>query len=212
MRFVTLIMLVFITINLHAVDFVIKEVQDKFDEIDASLATKAVAGSIDNADIASDAAIAFSKLAELSSGKIIIGNGSSVPTAIAENEDGLNAHRVARATWDFAVDGGAQGAIGLGVTLPAKSIIEHAYFYTVTQVVDGGTGTGALHCEDANNLYSAADVTGNADGTLVEGIADGTTSNFVKDIASACELTWTIAGADATAGKLIFFVHYTVAE
>jgi len=170
-------------VNAAKVPFVAKEVEDKFLSLDSSITTlnsAVAAGAITEAQLA-------------------------VPTA-----DGLNAYRVARATWDFAEHGGAQTAIGLGVTLPAKAVIEHAYFYTVTQVTDGGTGTGALSCEDANNLYSAADVTGNAAGVMVEGVPDGDVANFVTGIAAACELTWTIAGADATAGKLNFYVRYTV--
>lgn len=142
-------------------------------------------------------------------------NLASATTAAALNDatsDGLNTSRTARATWDFATDGGAVSAIGLGVTLPAKSIIEHAYFYTVTQVTAGGSSTGALSCEDANNLYSAASQTETAAGTITEGVADGTTTNFVSNIANACELTWTIASVQASAGKINFFVKYTVAE
>ena len=41
------------------------------------------AGSVTNASVASDAAIAFSKLAALTSGNIIVGNGSNVPTSVA---------------------------------------------------------------------------------------------------------------------------------
>jgi len=185
MKLLTILISLFACLHLYAakVPFVAKEVEDKFLSIDSSITTL-------NAAVAAGA-VTEDKLA--------------VPTA-----DGLNAYRVARATWDFAEHGGAQTAIGLGVTLPAKAIIEHAYFYTVTQVTDGGTGTGALSCEDANNLYSAADVTGNAAGTLVEGVPDGDVANFVTSIANACELTWTIAGANATAGKLNFYVRYQV--
>jgi hypothetical protein len=187
MKILTLFITFFVCLQLQAakVPFVHKEVSDKFTALDSSITTlnsAVAAGAITEAQLA-------------------------VPTA-----DGLNAMRVARATWDFAVDGGDVGAIGLGVTLPAKAIIEHVYWYTHTQVTDGGAGTGALSCEDANNLFSAADITGNAAGAIVEGIADGTTTNFVSDISAACELTWTIGTAAATAGKLIFYVHYTVAE
>lgn len=40
-------------------------------------------GSIVNADISASAAIAFSKLAALTSARILVGNGSNVPTAVA---------------------------------------------------------------------------------------------------------------------------------
>lgn len=49
---------------------------------DAGVSTPS-AGSVTNASVASDAAIAFSKLATLTSGNIIVGNGSNVPTSVA---------------------------------------------------------------------------------------------------------------------------------
>jgi hypothetical protein len=174
----------FVTLQLHAVAFVIPEINTKFDSVDANIATNVT-------NIAANTALTA---------------GTTSPSS-----DGNNASRVARATWDFAVDGGS-GAIDLGVDIPANALINLAYFYTVTQVTDSGSGTGALHCEDANNLFSAADVTGNGDGTVVLGIPQNTSATMVKAIAADCDLTWTIATAAATAGKLIFFVHYTVVE
>lgn len=158
--------------------------------------------ALDAADTTNTAAIAANTL---------ITAKTSDLTALA-SADGIGAKRVARATWDFAVDGGAVSAIDLGVTIPAKALINFAYFYTVTQVTDAGTGTGALHCEDADNLYAAADVTGNAAKVVVLGVPQNSAATMVKDIAASCNLTWTIAGTPATAGKLIFFVEYTIVE
>ena len=177
-----LIALFLLASTAFAVDFVAAEVDTKFAELDASIATNVTNVSTNTTDLA----------------------GASA--------DGNHVKRVARATWDFAADGGAIGAIGLGVTIPAKALINFAYWYTVTQVTDGGSGTGALKCEDANNLFTAADVTGNAAKVVVLGIPQNSAATMVKDIGAACELTWSIAGADATAGKLIFFVEYTVIE
>lgn len=50
-------------------------------------ATSIVAGSIVNAEIDSNAAIAFSKLAPLSSGAILVGNSSNVATAVVPTGD-----------------------------------------------------------------------------------------------------------------------------
>lgn len=124
--------------------------------------------------------------------------------------DGLRASRVARVTYDVAVDGGTVAARGLGVTLPAKSLITKAWFYTQVQFVDAGSGTVALHCEDANNIFTATDITGNAVAAVVMGAADGAVANMVKAIANACEITATVAGAAQTAGKLVLFVEYVV--
>ena len=130
-----------------------------------------------------------------------------VPTS-----DGLMAVRTARATYDIAVDGGDAAAHGLGVTLPANALILHSWFYVVTQFVDAGAGTVAIHCEDADNIYAAADITGNSAGAVVEGVQDGTAANFTGSIAAACELTATVATAAQSAGKLILFVDYVVVE
>ena len=187
MRF--LIALFLLASTAFAVDFVAAEVDTKFAELDASIATNVTNVSTNVTNIAT--------------------NTTDLAGASA---DGNHVKRVARATWDFAADGGATSAIGLGVTIPAKALVNFAYWYTVTQVVDGGSGTGALSCEDANNLFTAADVTGNAAKVVVLGIPQNSAATMVKDIGAACELTWTIAGAAATAGKLIFFVEYTILE
>jgi len=111
---------------------------------------------------------------------------------------------------------GAAAAYGLGITIPANAIMVRSWFYTVTQFVDAGSGTVALSCETANNIFSAADITGNADGVLVDGVQqafatfDGTGAAGI--LGSACELTATVATAAQTAGKLILFVEYLIAE
>jgi hypothetical protein len=127
-----------------------------------------------------------------------------------QTADGLTAGRVARVTYDVAVDGGTIAARGLGVTLPAKTLIKKAWFYTVTQFADAGSGTVALHCEDANNIFTATDITGNAAGVVVMGAADGAVANMVKAIGAACEVTATVAGAAQTQGKLILYIEYVV--
>lgn len=51
------------------------------------IAASVVRGDIVNANIKSDAAIAFSKLAALNSAQILVGNGSNVPTAVSVTGD-----------------------------------------------------------------------------------------------------------------------------
>lgn len=126
------------------------------------------------------------------------------------DKDGNPALRVARFTYDTAVNGGTIGARGLGVFLPANAMIVRSYLYVVTQFVDGGSGTVALSCEDANNIKTATDITGSAAGAFIEGQSTGAASAFVASIAARCEINATVAGADQTAGKLIGFVEYVV--
>lgn len=49
--------------------------------------TDIAAGAVANAEIATNAAIAFTKLANLTSGNILVGNASNVPTAVAVTGD-----------------------------------------------------------------------------------------------------------------------------
>lgn len=117
-----------------------------------------------------------------------------------------------RVPYDVAVNGGSVGAHGLGKYLPAKAIVTQAWFYTVTQFTDSGTGTVAISCEDANNLYTATDITGITATTVTAGAATGSAASMVKGIAAPCEVTATVATAAQTAGKLIFYIRYVLAE
>jgi hypothetical protein len=131
-------------------------------------------------------------------------------TATYATQEGHHSLRVAKVVYDVAADGGTIGARGLGVFLPAKALIKQAWFYVDTQFVDAGTGTVALSCEDANNIYTATDITGQAVGTVTSGAATGVAANMVKAIAAQCEITATVAGAAQTAGKLTLWVEYVV--
>jgi hypothetical protein len=147
-------------------------------------------------------------VASIGTSGIVIGNASGVAAGEALGVDGFMQHRMVRATYDVAVDLGTIAAHGLGITIPAGAIITRSWFYTVTQFVDAGAGTVALHCEDANNIYSAADITGNAIGVMITGVQDDAIANFTGSIAADCELTATVATAAQTAGKLILYVEY----
>lgn len=128
--------------------------------------------------------------------------------------EGIIARKTARATYDVAVDGGTVGARGLGVWLPAKALITRSYFYVVTQFAStaGATATMAFSCEDANNIKTASSYNGPSAGSFVEGQSTGTAASMVGSIASACEITATIATASQTAGKANIFVDYVVGD
>lgn len=130
----------------------------------------------------------------------------------AYTADGLLSLRVARATYDVSADGGGIGAHGLGVYLPANALLKQAYFYVKTQFVSASNGTVALSCEDANNIYSATNITGQAGGTITAGVPLGTVATMTSAIAASCELTATVASASYTAGKLNLFLEYLVRD
>lgn len=125
--------------------------------------------------------------------------------------DGLHAYRVARATYDRAVDGGAQGAIPLGVTLPDNAVITRAYFDIITGMTSsGGTGTIAITTEGSGDVLAAVDADTLSTG-LTEGIQTGTVGNMIK-MTAAREITATIAAEDLTAGKFVVFIEYVVSD
>lgn len=129
-----------------------------------------------------------------------------------QGKEGKIVERVARVIYDVATDLGTAGAHTLGVKLPANTLITRSYLYIVTQFVDAGAGTVALHCEDANNIKTATDITGTAAGGLIEGASTGSAATMVGAITAECEVTATVATADQTAGKLVAYIHYVTFE
>lgn len=137
----------------------------------------------------------------------------ALPSAQSYTGEALVTPRMARVEYDVTGgDSGGVGAHGLGVSLPQSAVITRSWVYTNTQFVDSGSGTLALSCEDANNILTAQDVTGSASNTISEGGSTGTAATFVKNIGAACEITATVGGVAATAGKLTAFIEYIVVD
>lgn len=131
---------------------------------------------------------------------------------VQDSQDGNKVIKVAKVTYEPLVDGGGSGlSYGLGVYLPKGAILKQSWFYTITQFTDDGTGTVAFKCEDANNIYTAADISGITAGTITAGNETGAASAMIAAIAAKCEITATVA-ANQTAGKLMLFVEYVVTE
>lgn len=142
----------------------------------------------------------------LTSGKILVGNGSNVATAVTPSgsltmtnagvfsaaeagADGLYAVKIAKASFAFADGDLDVGTHSLGVALPAKAIIIRSWIHIVTQLVDTGTCSLAIQCEDANNIKTSTDITGTAADGLIEGESTGAASAFKKAIASTCNIS-----------------------
>lgn len=137
--------------------------------------------------------------------------GAVVPRHIAVDR---GAERTEAFLYDFAVQGGAQGAItltdldGTAITLPAKAIIRDAYLETLTTLTSGGsatvdigiTGNTDLFFDEAydNAMFTAAAITAVNDEVPA------------KVGASAVSVLATIGAADLTAGKFVVRIRYTV--
>ena len=129
----------------------------------------------------------------------------AVPTA-----DGKNAMRVIRWNLDCTASSCVVGTVSLGQTLPANAAIYQTWWIVEEQFVDAGSGTVALHCEDANNIFTAADITGDSVGDFVAGNATGVIATMTGGIAAGCTMTATIATIEQTAGILNGWTMYTV--
>lgn len=198
------------------------------------------ASAVTNAKVSASAAIDFSKLATLTSGNILVGSAGNVATSVAASGDVtisnagvtavgagkiteamikaastanvLGVRRIARFTYDFAVNGGAVSTISLGVALPARSIITQSWIQTITPIVStNNDGTLALQCETANNIFTATDIDADSAYAIRAGASDGVAANF-KQITSACNISAVIAVHAFTAGKVIGWAEYVVSE
>ena len=100
-----------------------------------------VDASLVNANLAATAAIAFSKLAALTSAQILVGNGSNVPTAVA-------------VTGDISINNAGLTAIAAGAIVNAD--ISNSAQITGSKVVTGTTSAvGVLQLTDSTSSTSA---------------------------------------------------------
>ena len=98
--------------------------------------------SIANADIATNAAIDYSKLAALADGKILVGNGSNVATAVTPSGD-------------ITISNAGVAAIGSGVIVDAD--INASAAIAGSKLAAGTTSAqGALQLSDATNSTSTS--------------------------------------------------------
>ena len=123
--------------------------------------------------------------------------------------NGINVERMVRFQYNIATaPTGTVGAHLTGASLPAKAVITNSFCYTDVRFVDSGSGSVALSCEDADNILTAGDITGNVIGTIIVG--GPKYSAPISAIASACNITATVAGADQSAGKLTCWIKYVI--
>lgn len=131
--------------------------------------------------------------------------------------DGLQRLHLARATYDFAVDGGAISAIGLGITLPDNAVICGGFIDVATTCISAtDAGTMAISVLSANDIVSAiaiSDVSNPWDAGLQAIVPKANTpeSTGIK-LTAAKEVTATIAVEAFTAGKFTVNLFYTVGD
>lgn len=141
--------------------------------------------------------------------------GGSVTDAILESPAaiGLTAGRVAKAQYLFATHGGAQGTISLGVQLPINAIVLDGMMEVLTAPTSGGAATIAVQTEAANDIITAAAISGAPWSTLGrKDIIPVGTAATSKKMTAARNISIVIGTADLTAGKFNVFLRYVVSD
>jgi len=146
--------------------------------------------------------------------------------------EGTVVREVAVATYDFAVDGGAIGAIGSGVYLPDNAVITEAWIDVITTctTASADAGTMAVHIQAANDIVAAIAVSdasnvwdagirgtkigsyatsGNAETALVQ--TASLAASRLK-LTAVREIIFTIATQAFTAGKFNVYVEYMISD
>lgn len=138
-------------------------------------------------------------------------------SVVTEPADGVWAavERLAKAEYDFAVDGGAISAIDLGVTIPDNAIIVGGFVEVITTCTSAtDAGTGALSILSANDLVTATAISAGGDiwdAGMQDIVPDATGSTAIK-LTSAKAITFTIAVEAFTAGKFNVWLRYVMGE
>lgn len=130
--------------------------------------------------------------------------------------DGLGVMGVARFTFDPSATAGDRtvGAHGTGVTLPQYAVVIGGFFEVNTVFTSAaGTATIAIHVQGANDIQTAAAVSGAPYSTTglkeITPKSNAPESTGIK-LTAAREITATVGTQDLTAGKLTGFLHYVV--
>lgn len=120
--------------------------------------------------------------------------------------------RVAKATYSFAVDGGAQGTItpATNALIPKDAIITAVFVDCTTNVAPATGATIAIN-GGGSTLVSAATATSHGlnTGTVKKSLALASSATAIK-AASNGYITLTVATADLTAGVVNIYVEYTI--
>ena len=143
-------------------------------------------GAITNAKVSASAAIAFSKLAALTSAHILVGNGSNVATDVAMSGDATLAN-----TGALTIANAAVSKAKLATAIQPAAVIKYAAQYTTTggAAAEAITVTGALATDLA----------------FVQLVNDGTNNVSVLSAAVTADTLTVTFSADPGADAIIYY-------
>lgn len=121
----------------------------------------------------------------------------------------LGQPKCARASYDFAVDGGAVGDITLrGDSVPSGAIITDALIHVDTVLTSGGAATVAIKTEGAADINAADAISGAPWSTTGAKRGDFTATTAPIKTTAARAIVATVGTAALTAGKFSVIVWY----
>lgn len=181
--------------------------------LDAKTSGKILVGN--GTDLVSVAVSGDATLA--STGALTIASGAVEESMLAAaNTEGLHAARVARAVYDFSVDGGIIGDIALGATLPDKARVTRSWCEVITPLTsatNAATVAISIPENDVAGIFAAIAINDVSNPWAVGihvGIQDGVIANISEKCTAARALTMTIDVEALMAGKIVFFAEYVV--
>ena len=144
----------------------------------------------------------------------IINGGNVIPgmsPSQANTISGEGPFKVARALYDFSVDGGAVGTLTLELadSIPTGAVVLGGWVDVQTIVTSGGAATVAVQLEAANDIVNAAAVSGAPWSTTGrKSIIPVFTGATTVKTSAARQIKIVIGTATLTAGKFEVFLLY----
>lgn len=101
-------------------------------------------------------------MAIISGGQVIEGSVPRNPNMVADKGLAGGIMKMARAVYDFAVEGGAVGAINLlaGAEIPSGAVILGGYLDVITVPTSAGAPTLGVQVEGTNDVVASALISG----------------------------------------------------
>ena len=128
--------------------------------------------------------------------------------------EGAQSRGVAKFSYDFDIEGGAQGDIILrGTPLPSKAIVWDGVVDVITALVGVGASAAVSTAQAANDLITAAAVAGAPWSTTGSKavVPVGTAAASIKLTADRAPKL-VVSAADLTAGKFNLFIEYYLSD
>jgi hypothetical protein len=124
-----------------------------------------------------------------------------------------NKKQVAYFEYDYSKHGGAQGDISVaGNGIPKGAIITSGVIHTKTAVLSGGAATVAIKALSAADILAATAKASLSLNALLDVVPDGAATNMIRVTSNITALTFTVADADLTAGKIAVALEYVVTD